>query len=90
MNDLLSLSINLIDDLNKENSYDFVVKENKQLKEYIININKGLNNINNRNNNKNLYRKKNIFSRDSKKYKRVVYEEETDSEPEAEEIQYTP
>ena len=87
---MLSLSINLIDDLNKENSYDFVVKENKQLKEYIININKGLNNINNRNNNKNLYRKKNIFSRDSKKYKRVVNEEETDSEPEAEEIQYTP
>ena len=34
--------------------------------------------------------KKNIFNRDSKKYKRVVYEEETDSEPEAEEIQYTP
>ena len=30
------------------------------------------------------------FQRPQKKYKKVVYEEETDSEPEAEESQYVP
>ena len=31
-----------------------------------------------------------IFSKTSKKYKKVVYEEDTDREPEAEENQYLP
>ena len=44
-----------------KNNYDLLAKENKQLKEYIINIKQNLMNINNNNNNNNFYRKKNIF-----------------------------
>ena len=44
---------------------------------------------NNNNNNNNFYRKKNIF-KGHKKYKKIVYKEETDSEPEIGEGQYVP
>ena len=74
---------------NAKTSYHSMVKENKQLKEYIVNIKQILYHYQQRLEEQNLLREK-YFQRPQKKYKKVVYQEETESEPEAEESQYVP
>ena len=74
---------------NAKTSYHSMVKENKQLKEYIVNIKQIFYHYQQRLEEQNFLREK-YFQRPQKKYKKVVYEEETDSEPEAEESQYVP
>ena len=66
-----------------------MVEENKQLKEYIVNIKQIFNQYQQRLEEENFLWEK-YFQRPKKKYKKAVYEEETDSEPEAEESQYVP
>ena len=74
---------------NAKTSYHSMVKENKQLKEYIVNIKQILYHYQQRLEEQNLLREK-YFQRPQKKYEKVVYQEETDSEPEAQESQYVP
>ena len=74
---------------NAKTSYDSIVRENKQLKEYIANIKQRLNQYQQQQEKQNLLRQKEFFQRPLKKYKKVVYKEETESEPEIE-IQYIP
>ena len=74
---------------NAKTSYHSMVKENKQLKEYIVNIKQIFCHYQQRLEEQNFLREK-YFQRPQKKYKKVVYQEETDSEPEAEESQYVP
>ena len=74
----------------QKNSYDSIVKENKQL-EYIINIKERFKQYQQQQQQQEFVREKEYFQqRPQKRYKKVVYEEETDSEPEAEESQYIP
>ena len=74
---------------NAKTSYDSIVRENKQLKEYIANIKQRLNQYQQQQEKQNLLRQKEFFQRPLKKYKKVVYKEETESEPEIE-SQYIP
>ena len=59
-----------------------MVKENEQAKEYIVNIKQIFSQYLQRLEEQNFFLEK-YFQRPQKKYKKVVYEEETDSEPEA-------
>ena len=74
---------------NAKTTYDSIVRENKQLKEYNANIKQRLNQYQQQQEKQNLLRQKEFFQRPLKKYKKVVYKEETESEPEIE-IQYIP
>ena len=67
-------------------SYDSLVKENKQLKEYI----KRFKQYQQQQQQQEFLQDKEYSQRPQKRYKKIVYEEETDSEPEAEESQYAP
>ena len=65
------------------------VKENKQAKEYIRNKKRRFNQYQWQQEEQNLLQEKEYFQRPQKKiYKKFVYKEETDSEPEIEESQY--
>ena len=66
-----------------------MVEENKQLKEYIVNIKQIFNQYQQRLEEENFLWEK-YFQRPKKKYKKAVYEEEADSEPEAKESHYIP
>ena len=68
------------------------MRENKQLKEYITNIKQRFNQYLRQQEEQNLLREKEYFQRPQKIYiyKKVVIEEETDSEPEIKESQYIP
>ena len=64
------------------------VKENKQAKEYIRNKKRRFNQYQWQQEEQNLLQEKEYFQRpQKKKYKKFVYKEETDSEPEIEESQ---
>ena len=71
-------------------SYDSLLKENKQWKEYILGIKQRLQSYQKQQEEQENLRDTQYFRRPQKKYKKVVYEEESDSEPEAEESQYIP
>ena len=75
---------------NAKTSYNSIVKENKQLKEYIASIKQRFNEYQRQQEEQYLLREKEYFQRPQEKYKKVVYKEETDSEPDIEEIQYIP
>ena len=65
--------------------------ENKQLKEYIANVKKRYQKYQHLQQQEQYPGDREYFERKpQKKYKKVVYEEEIDSEPEVEENQYTP
>ena len=65
--------------------------ENKQLKECIANIKKRYQEYQHRQQQEQYSRDREYFEqKPQKNYKKVVCEEETDSEPEVEESQYTP
>ena len=68
-----------------KNSYDLLAKENIQLKECIINIKQKFKQYQQQ---QQFLQEKEYFQRLLKKCKKVVYEEETDSEPETGEGQY--
>ena len=70
----------------EKRSYDSLVKENKQLKEYI----KRFKQYQQQQQQQEFLQDKEYSQRPQKRYKKIVYEEETDSEPEAEESQYAP
>ena len=74
---------------NAKTSYNSIVKENK-LKEYIASIKQRFNEYQRQQEEQYLLREKEYFQRPQEKYKKVVYKEETDSEPDIEEIQYIP
>ena len=67
-----------------------IVRENKQLKEYIANIKQRFNQYQRQKEEKIFLREKEYFQKPQKKYKKVVYIEETDCEPETVESQYIP
>ena len=69
-----------------KNSYDLLAKENIQLKECIINIKQKFKQYQQQQ--QQFLQEKEYFQRLLKKCKKVVYEEETDSEPETGEGQY--
>ena len=72
-------------------SYDSVVVANKQLKEYVANIKKRYQEYQHCQQQEQYSRDREYFEwKPQKKYKKVVYEEETDSESEVEVSQYTP
>ena len=71
-------------------SYDSLIKENKQLKEYIVNIKQRFNQYHQQQEEQNFLREKGYFQRPPKWYKKAVYEEEIGREPETEESQYVP
>ena len=74
----------------QKNSYDSIVKENKQL-ECIINIKERFKQYQQQQQQQEFVREKEYFQQSpQKRYKKVVYEEETDSELEVEERQYVP
>ena len=74
-----------------KNSYDSLLKENKQLKEYIVNIKQRFKQYQQQQQQQEFLQDREYFQRPQpKRYKRVVYEEETDSESEAVESQYVP
>ena len=75
---------------NAKTSYNSIVKENKQLKEYIASIKQRFNEYPRQQEEQYLLREIEYFQRPQEKYKKVVYKEETDSEPDIEEIQYIP
>ena len=75
---------------NAKTSYNSIVKENKQLKEYIASIKQRFNEYQRQQEEQYLLREIEYFQRPQEKYKKVVYKEETDSEPDIEEIQYIP
>ena len=75
---------------NAKTSYNSIVKENKQLKEYIASIKQRFNEYQGQQEEQYLLREKEYFQRPQEKYKKVVYKDETDSEPDIEEIQYIP
>ena len=66
------------------------MRENKQLKEYIANIKQRFNQYQWQKEEKIFLREKEYFQRPQKKYKKVVYIEETDCEPKTVESQYIP
>ena len=66
------------------------MKENKQLKEYILGIKQRFQKYQKQQEEQKLLQDTQYFKRPQKKYKKVVYEEESDSEPEVEESQYVP
>ena len=74
---------------NVKTSYDSIVRENKQLKEYFASIRQRFNQYQRQQEEQNFLGEKEYFRRTLKK-KKVVYEEETDSEPKIEESQYIP
>ena len=74
---------------NAKTSYNSIVKENK-LKEYIASIKQRFNEYQRQQEEQYLLREKEYFQRPQEKYKKVVYKEETDSEPDIEEVQYIP
>ena len=73
-----------------KNSYDLSVKENKQLEEYILNIKQKFKQYQQQQQQQQFLQEKEYFQRPQKKYKKIVYEEETDSETETGEGQYVP
>ena len=74
-----------------KNSYDSLLKANKQLKEYIINFKQRLKQYQQQQQQQDFLQDREYFQRlQPKRHKKVVYEEETDSEPEAGESQYVP
>ena len=75
---------------NAKTSYDSLVKDDKQLKEYISIIKPIFNQYHQHLEERNFLREKEYFQGPQKIYKNVVYEEKADSEPEAEESQYVP
>ena len=75
---------------NAKTSYDSLVKDDKQLKEYISTIKPIFNQYHQHLEERNFLREKEYFQGPQKIYKNVVYEEKADSEPEAEESQYVP
>ena len=75
---------------NAKTSYNSLVRENKQLKQYIASIKQKFNQYQQQQEEQNLLREKEYFQRPLKNYEKAVYEEKTDSEPEIEESQYIP
>ena len=73
-----------------KNSYDSLLKENKQLREYIINIKQRFKQCQQQQQQEFLQDREYFQRPQPKKYKKIVYGEETDSEPEAGESQYLP
>ena len=74
-----------------KNSYDKTVAENKELKAYIQNIKQRFQEYQQQQQARFLENQKNYYEkREPKSYKKVVYEEEPDSEPELEEEEYCP
>ena len=72
-----------------KNSYDKTVAENKELKAYIQNIKQRFQEYQQQQQARFLENQKNYYEkREPKSYKKVVYEEEPDSEPELEEEEY--
>ena len=72
-----------------KNSYDSLLKENKQSKEYIVNIKERFKQCQQQRQQQEFLQDREYFQRQQiKRYKKVVYEEETDSESEAIESQY--
>ena len=72
-----------------KNSYDRTVAENKELKAYIQNIKQPFKEYQQRQQAQFLENQKNYYEKTQPKwYKKVVYEEEPDSEPELEEEEY--
>ena len=71
-------------------SYDSLLKENKQLKEYIVNIKQRFKQYQQQQQQQQEFlQDRKYFQRPQpKRYKKVVYEEETDSESEVVESQY--
>ena len=71
-------------------SYYKVVSENKELKNYIENIKQGYNQYQQQQQAQYIQRERNYYiEKQPKKYKKVIYEEEHDSEPEVEDNDYT-
>ena len=74
----------------QKNSYDSLLKENKQLKEYIVNIKQRFKQYQQQQQQEFLQDREYFQMSQPKRYKKVVYEEETDSESETVESQYVP
>ena len=74
-----------------KNSYDKTVAENKELKAYIQNIKQHFQEYQQQQQTRFLENQKNYYGkREPESYKKVVYEEEPDSELELEEEEYCP
>ena len=74
-----------------KDSYDLLSKENKHLKEYLVNIKHRFTQYQQQQQQQELLQDTVYFQRSPpKKYKKVVYKEKTDSKPEAVESQYVP
>ena len=72
-------------------SYDSVIKENTELKQYIENIKQRYQQYQKQQQQEYFDREREYFrQKQPKKHKRVVYEEESDSEPEVDESEYVP
>ena len=72
-----------------KNSYDETVAENKELKAYIQNIKQRFQEYQQQQQARFFRKSKKLLrKREPKSYKKVVYEEEPDSEPELEEEEY--
>ena len=73
-----------------KSSYDSLITENKQLKEYIVNIKQKFNQYHQQQEEQNFLREKEYFQRPPKWYENVAEQEEIDREPGIEESQYVP
>ena len=74
-----------------KNNHDLLLKENKQLKEYIVNIKQRFKQYQQQQQQQEFLQEREYLQKPPpKRYKKVVYEEETDSEYEAVESQYVP
>ena len=74
-----------------KNSYDLLLKENKHLKEYIVNIKHRFKQYQQQQQQQELLQDREYFQRSPpKKYKKVVHKEKTDSKFEAVESQHVP
>ena len=72
-------------------SYDDVVKENIELKKYIENIKQRYQRYQKQQQQEYFDKEREYFrQKQPKKYKKIVYEEESDSEPEVDESKYVP
>ena len=71
--------------------YDSIVKEKNELKKYIENIKQSYQQYQKQQQQEYFDREREYFrQKQPKTYKKVVYEEKTDSEPKIEESQYVP
>ena len=74
--------------ITSKESYDSVVSENKKLKNYIDKLRQQFSNYQQQQQAQYIQREGDYYTEKPKKYKKVIYEEDVDSEPELEENDY--